>query len=330
MRLEINRLEGRRNDLLIEIDRAEVVSAALSVANREDLRRLPGIPRHRAATPDEAAGLAAARVPLDEHLRRLGVVGGTGDLRQRAIAISNRNLGTNHGHLAWQRAESPRVFHVREDPCDYPAYSCLSCSGDGSLAIDDLRFDLAGDRVYHARTGTDLSDRLEWATFGQRVLGGGRVARFEDLAAQFYDARHLLAFEPHRPEGEAIRRMLYDRYPSAFRDRIVAAWRERGVPRARYVHNAIGLSASRVVILQREGTIEEIGAALRDAGADDGVILDNGGSVACWVWWANRYRGGIVSPTVDYRPEGTSAIAFVLGGPAALSVPGGSVSPTVV
>ena len=45
------------------------------------------------------------------------------------------------------------------------------------------------------------------------------------------------------------------------------------------------------------------------------MILDNGGSVACWVWWANLYAGGIVSPTVDYRPPGTSAIAFVLKGP---------------
>ena len=98
------------------------------------------------------------------------------------------------------------------------------------------------------------------------------------------------------------------------------------MPRARYFHSALGLSAREVVVLQREGTIEEIGAALRDAGADDGLILDNGGSVACWVWWANNYAGGVVSPTVDYRPPGTSAIAFVLKGPLNVDLPGGSVS----
>jgi hypothetical protein len=102
-----------------------------------------------------------------------------------------------------------------------------------------------------------------------------------------------------------------------------------GVPRARYVHNAIGLSADAVHIVQREGTVEEIGAALRDAGAEDGLILDNGGRVACWGWWVNDYAGGLVSPTVDYRPEGTSALAFVLKGPAELDLPGGSVSPSV-
>ena len=61
------------------------------------------------------------------------------------------------------------------------------------------------------------------------------------------------------------------------------------MPRARYVHNAVGVNADEVIVVQREGTIEEIGAALVDAGADDGVILDNGGSVVCWVWWANDY-----------------------------------------
>ena len=83
-------------------------------------------------------------------------------------------------------------------------------------------------------------------------------------------------------------------------------------------------------MVQREGTVEEIGAALLDAGASDGLLLDNGGSIACWVWWANDYAGGLVSPTVDYRPAGTSAIAFALKGRARVDVPGGSVSFTVL
>ena len=52
------------------------------------------------------------------------------------------------------------------------------------------------------------------------------------------------------------------------------------------------------------------------------MILDNGGSVVCWVWWANAYRGGIISPTVDYRPPGTSAIVFELKGPVNVEMPG--------
>jgi hypothetical protein len=96
------------------------------------------------------------------------------------------------------------------------------------------------------------------------------------------------------------------------------------------VHNAVGVSADGLFIMQHEGTVEEIGDALKSAGATAGLIVDNGGSVACWVWWANLYAGGIISPTVDYRPPGTSAIAFVLKGPMNVELPGGSVSNSVV
>ena len=329
MRLEITRLEGLRNDLLLRLERSEVEGALLSIANRDRLRQLPGMPRHRQATADEAAGMAACKVPLETHLLGLGILGPDGSVLRRAIAISNRNLGTNHGHVAWQRGEGPRSFRILEDPCDYGAHSCLCAGRDGALRIEDLRFDFEADRVRSAGSGEDLSDRLEWATFGQQVLRNGQVRRVEEIASQFADIRHVLAFEPHRPEGEAIREEIYRHYPAGFADRVRRAWRERRVPRARYVHNAIGFSTDAIVVVQREGTIEEIGEALAAAGADDGIILDNGGSVACWVWWANLYRGGFVSPTVDYRPEGTSAIAFVLKGPLSVDLPGGSVSPTV-
>jgi hypothetical protein len=329
MKLEITRVEGLRNDLVLRLERDEIDSVALTVADRARLMALAGIPRHRAATVEEQQGLSACRVPIDAHLRRLGVLAEDGALLRRAVAISNRNLGTNHGNLAWQRHETPRVFHVREDPCNYPSYSCLTVWRDGRMAIEDLRFDVAADRVHSAHDGRDLSDDIEWATFGQRALRGGRVARVDDIADQFYDIRHVLAFDHHRAEGEQVRCAIYDGYPGTFPGNVRRAWRDLGVPRARYVHSAIGVSPDALVILQREGTIEEIGAELARAGATDGVILENGGSVVCWVWWANAYAGGAISPTVDYRPDGTSAIAFLLKGPARHDLPGGSVSPTV-
>jgi hypothetical protein len=105
MRLEINRLKGLRNDLVLRIERSELDDALMSVANRDQLLELPGIPRHRAATTEEADRMAAAKVPLDEHLRRMHIVDASGCARCRAIVISNRNLGTNHGRVAWQRGE---------------------------------------------------------------------------------------------------------------------------------------------------------------------------------------------------------------------------------
>jgi len=324
MKLEITRLEGRRNDLSLRLERAELDSALLSVANREALRALPGMVRHRPATEQEQQGIAAAKVPIEAHLRALGVTGADGRAQMRAVAISNRNLGTNQGHLAWQRGESPRAFRIREDPSTAPR-ACLVYRSGGQLSIERLQFDVERDRLHHAGDGEDVSDDVAWATSGQQVLRAGRVAGIDDLAGEFYDARHLLAFDQHREAGERIRLDIYRGYPATFEQQVRAAW-AAGVPRARYVHNAVGLSADALFILQREGTVEEIGEALRDAGADDGLILDNGGSIVCWVWWANDYAGGIVSPTVDYRPPGTSAIAFVLKGPLKVDLPGGSVS----
>ena len=280
--------------------------------------------------PDEIQHLSACRIPIDRHLQRLGVLDDSGTIRKRAVAISNRNLGTNHGNVAWQRAETPRLFHTQEDPVDYPSHTCLTVWRRGGLSIENLRFDRAAGRVHDADDGRDLSDEIEWATFGQRVLQQGRVTRIEDLAWQFYDVRHVLAFDDNKKQGEEIHHMIYRDYPHGFRENVLRAWREVGIPRARYFHNAIGLSQDAVIILQKEGTVEEMGAALRTAGADDGLILDNGGSVVCWVWWANLYAGGTVSTTVDYRPDGTSAIAFILKGPMMTDLPGGSVSYTVL
>ena len=326
MRLEITRIEGLRNDLLLRIDRSEIETIRLSVANRDRLMTLPGMPRHRPASAEEAQGIADAKVPIEEHLRRLGVVDESGQARQRAIAISNRNLGTNHGHVAWQRDEQPPIVQIRDDPFAGRPRSCLTARAGGRLSIETLTFDVREQRIHAVDVDRDLSDEIEWASYGQQVLRNGSVVRIDDILDEFYDLRHVLAFDHRHEQGERIRREIYEGYPGGFRERALRAWREHGTPRARYFHNVLGLSAREAIVLQREGTIEEIGAALRDAGADDGLILDNGGSVVCWAWWANNYAGGIVSPTVDYRPPGTSAIAFVLKGPLNVDLPGGCVS----
>jgi hypothetical protein len=95
----------------------------------------------------------------------------------------------NHGHLAWQRSETPRIFRIPEDPSDYASYLCLCAWRDGRLAIEDLRFDFDIEHIFRATDGFDLTDEVEWATFGQRVLRDGRIARIEDIADQFYDHR---------------------------------------------------------------------------------------------------------------------------------------------
>ncbi len=326
MRLEITRIEGVRNDLLLRLDRDEIRGVALSVPHWDRLIALPGMPRHRPATEAESSAVAACKVPIEEHLARLGITGADGRTARRAMAISNRNLGANQGHVAWDRTRTPRIFRIAEDPLDYGTYSCLTVWRSGGVSIEDLRFDFERERIADGVDGRDLSDEVEWATFGQRVLRDRRVARVEEIATQFYDIRHVLAFDHRHEDGERIRQRIYDGYPETFRHNVRRAWADDGVPRARYYHNAVGLSADAVIVVQREGTIEEIGAALAAAGADDGVILDNGGSIACWAWWVDDYAGGLISPTIDYRPPASSIVAFLLEGPIKPALPGGSVS----
>jgi hypothetical protein len=95
------------------------------------------------------------------------------------------------------------------------------------------------------------------------------------------------------------------------------------------LHNCIGLSNESIFILQREGTPEEVANFLREAGAEDGIILDNGGSVACWAWWLYP-RGGFLFSAPDFRPPASSILAFVLKGPVGVNLPGGSVAYTIV
>ena len=211
--------------MLVRLERCEIEAAVLGISDRGRLMTLPGIPRHRDVTPEEHQGLSACRIPIDAHLRRLGVLDDSGTLRKRAVAMSNRNLGTNHGNVAWQRGETPPRFHIREDR-GLPSHTCLTAWRSGGVSIENLRFDRTAARVLDAGDGRDLGDEIEWATFGQRVLQRRRVTRVEDIAEQFYDIRRILAFDHHRMQGDEIRHMIYRDYPRGFKDHVLSAWRE--------------------------------------------------------------------------------------------------------
>jgi hypothetical protein len=327
--VELHRTHGVRNDLLVVIDRRDVDAALLNIANRDRLMRQPGLTRHRELTAEEREANRSCKIAFEEHLNCLGLLGADGRPRRRSVAIGNRNLGNNHGAIAWHADQTPPLFHVRDDPLNYPAYSCLIARRDGRLEIRDLRFSENGLRVHDAEQDLDLSEHVAWATYGQRVLRGGQVVHIEEIIDQFYDIRHVLAYDHNRPEGRKIASDLYQGYPDKFRANALHAWRDLGVPRNRYLHNCIGLSHDSIFILQREGTPEEVGHWLRESGAEDGIILDNGGSVACWAWWIYP-KGGFLFSAPDFRPPASSILAFILKAPVRVDLPGGSVSYTTV
>jgi len=311
------------------LPRAEIAEVLLHIAHRGRLMELPGLTRHRSPTQQEREENRKCKIPLEEHLKQLVLMDEKGRPIRPAIAIGNRNLGNNHGFVAWQCEDKPRLFHVQGDPLSYPSYSCLVAANDGGLAIEHLRFDATSNSVFRANNDEDLTDRIAWATFGQCVLRAGKPVSIADIIDQFYDVRHVLAFDTSRPEGRRIADDIFANYPQEFRHRALQAWTELGVPRNRYLHNCVGLSPDNVIILQREGTPEEVGHWLCEAGAEDGIVLDNGGSVGCWAWWVYP-NGGFIFTAPDYRPPASSIIAFVLRGPVRTSLPGESVSFTVV
>jgi len=327
MKVQINKSAGVRNDLLLVKSRSEIEDVLFHIGSREQLMQLPGLLRH---VPKQDRGerrqVSECKIPVEEHLKRLSVgeqvlLGGDGRLTRPVVVVGSRNVGNNHGFVAWQKDENPKLFHVRGDPLNYPSYSCLVRHQDGRLAIRSLCFEK--ERVLEGHT--DITEEVTWCVYANWVLRDGKVINVEEIIDQFYDIRHVLAFDREHPLGRQIEAEIYEGYPEGFRENVLRVWREKGIPRNRFLHNCLGLSEDSVIILQREGTIEEVAHWLREAGAKDGLILDNGASVFCWAWWLYP-KGGFLFTAPDYRPPASAVIAFVLKGPAVTNLPSGSVS----
>ena len=341
MKIQLHRSPGQRNDLLVTLDRNEIHAVQLHIANPDRLAELPGLTRHRDQTKEEKEANKNCKVHVNSHLDDLGLWGP--NAIRPVIAVGNRNLGNNNGFVAWQAEASRQFFHITGDPLSYPSYSCLVCDKAGALSIQKLCFDVNSRRVLSG--DLDLTPTIQWASYGQQVLNSGRIVDVEEIIGEFDDIRHVLAYDPKQvnpnrddpkkwyyknyPDGQSIANAIYEGYPDAFAENARKALRD-GVPRARYLQNALGLSEQNVFILQREGTVEEVGQWLCDAGADDGLIFDNGGSVFTWAWFVNAPLGGFLFSAPDFRPNSSAVLALILKGPCRTDLPSGSVSPTVL
>ena len=258
-------------------------------------------------------------------------------LKHRVVLIGNRNLGNNFWFVAWHRDKEHRCFHLKSELISERTYTCLTRYKDGHLCIEAVKFRPKGDDYHPHRvsTGEDLSKQIEWCTYGQQVLRKGKLVDVQEIIDQFYDIRHALYFPTSSEEGKRELQEFYKGYPGTFKDRTLDEWRN-GRPRSRYIHNAIGIGPDKIVIIQRHGTIEEIGQWLKDEGAQDGVILDNGGSVFTWAWWPITkigqeggdvmVRGNTIFSAPDWRSPTVSLLAFILKGQVHLEEPRGSVS----
>lgn len=323
MQVTISKSAGLRNDLLLAIPREELETVRFHIINRDGFMGLPGLLR---GTEKQDAGERAAvgklKRPVEEHLHAMaGVVDETGRPLRRLIAIGSRNVGNNRGFQAWQRGLTPQRFLIRGDtPWDRPVPMLALTRGQG-LEARDLR--LSERTVFEECR--DITEEIEWCVFANCVLRRGRAIPVEEMADQFYDMAHLAAADRGTERGKQIWEALYHGFDLRPRGEIVAALRRLRVPRNRYLHNAVGLAPARVTLLQREGTVEEMAQWLREAGAEDGFILDNGGSVFCWAWWIGE-KGGYLFRAPDFREPSSAVLAFLLRGAPYTDLPPGSVS----
>jgi len=107
----------------------------------------------------------------------------------------------------------------------------------------------------------------------------GRPVPIEELAHRFYDIGHLVAIDRRTDQGKAEPSPNCTTASTCCRaNRWWPPCAVSACPATATCTTPSGLSAESVIVLQREGTVEEIAGWLRDAGAEDGFILDNGGS----------------------------------------------------
>lgn len=371
MELKIHMQHGIAYNLLLVIPSEELDECLLSFPYWKELADSSyGYIRHPMTGIPEGIGLPASHDPKEgwkegakalrkykllpeEHLERLGLLDKHGQPKKRLILIGNRNLGNNPGFVAWHREKQPNFFHLKDDPVRDIPYSCLVWYKEGpdkkgALRIEPIKFKCQGNSYlpHRASDNEPLIEEIVWCTFGQQVLRHGKLVSIEEIIDQFYDIRHVLWFPIHLVAGQPCSPAkdelegIYKGYPSSFKDNALRELRA-GRPRSRFIHNAVGIASDKIIILQRHGTVEEIGWWLREAGAEDGLILDNGGSVFTWAWWAVRDEitidgkkvvrtGNVIFSAPDWRPPTISLIAFVLKGPPRHAEPPGAISMAMV
>jgi len=124
-----------------------------------------------------------------EHIRRFEA----SHQQKKVVAfVGNGNLLFNPWFVAWVDG---KFFHLKDEPFKERVYSSLIVWKEGHeplVSIGDIKFGSGRLLLVSEHTTDDITDRIKYATFGQRLAKEHRPVKLSSILHQFYDLRHLL------------------------------------------------------------------------------------------------------------------------------------------
>jgi hypothetical protein len=132
------------------------------------------------------------------------------------ISIANGNLYMNDHFVVWKDGA---LFHRYGEPVSEREYTCFVVWKDGHVSAERLVFvgaDLrvgphAGEEdpktytVYRAGGTEDLSEKIRFASYGQRLLSEGKTVPISELSDEFDDLFHLFKFpQVHKNDNNGL------------------------------------------------------------------------------------------------------------------------------
>jgi len=329
-----NEHAARNVTLLLPFE--DIVRADLSVAGRSERNRTLLYQRKHAgsalATRGREPALAQLNQTIPEHYQRL-VTRKRVDADAAVLAFSISDLTANllrphydasidadrivheESVIASENGAKAdvRLFHLKDEPIGEVPYTLLCCYEEGGAIRFAILHDIAigPSGLLPREVSPAIRSGLKWWAACPPLLASGRHD-LEAFAVRDHDLRHVFGFPESATDEEAIRQM-YRSFPD---------WSEWSLTiRARLAtidsfetgyQAALGIGADQLILLHRTATIPDLARDLRALGADNGVLLDSGGSCAIWANWAHDGHDGILASHWNFRPRRGAVIFLTL------------------
>lgn len=209
-----------------------------------------------------------------------------------------RNAVQNLFLPLFDRRRSPTLLCRVDEPWTTETYAGLLRGADGRLELNEIRFAQSHDaNEIEIQTRSPLGlwtrrDDVEFAVTGQPLLWDGQLSTLESLAARSYDLRHVYRLNwesnrhaPRMADAHAdLMQQLIERLETSVEDRAAAisnaAARHGLKEQDGYLHSSLGMRLNGdLILLAHHGSLREVSAVQKEAGATRAILLDNGGSV---------------------------------------------------